>query len=122
MHPFPRHGLARAGALALALLLGGCGSPAPETPTAPRATLPAALAPVYARTCAVCHANPASGAPLAGDFKAWAPRAAQGRAVLVDHAINGYRSMPPLGTCMACSREDFDALVAWMAGLPEASR
>ncbi|WP_438268982.1 c-type cytochrome [Pseudomonas piscis] len=61
-------------------------------------------------------ANPASGAPLAGDAKAWAPRLAQGADILLDHSINGYQGMPPMGQCMQCSEEQFLALISFMSG------
>ncbi|MBE0763098.1 cytochrome c5 family protein, partial [Escherichia coli] len=49
----------------------------------------------------------ASGAPLTGDAAAWAPRLAQGIDTLLDHSINGYKGMPPMGMCMQCSEEQF---------------
>jgi len=100
-------------------LLGACGkeatppaAPAPEvTPADPK------LAKLYAQTCKPCHAVPGSGAPLAGDRAAWAPRAAQGMRALLDHTIAGYKGMPPLGACMDCTEKEFDALIRFMAGL-----
>lgn len=105
-------------ALSIAALAACSGhTEAPPAPTV-QAPLSPRLAQVYARSCANCHAQPATGAPQAGDRAAWAPRVAQGRQVLLDHAINGYKGMPPLGTCMDCTSEDFTALIDYMAGLP----
>lgn len=59
------------------------------------------LAQVYDTSCKLCHANPASGAPLTGDAQAWSPRIAQGADTLLDHTINGYNGMPPWAC--ACS-------------------
>ncbi|MHC5789259.1 MULTISPECIES: c-type cytochrome [Pseudomonas] len=111
--------------LFLGLLLSACGEA--EPPAAVRldaAPLDAArlspadpaLAQVYASSCQLCHANPASGAPLAGDAKAWAPRLAQGADTLLDHSINGYQGMPPMGLCMQCSEAQFLALISFMSG------
>lgn len=106
--------------LIAATLMSGCG----ETPKPPAiraealGAIPtdAALAQVYANSCKLCHANPAAGAPLTGDKKAWEPRVQQGADTLLDHAINGYNGMPPMGLCMQCSEEEFLALIAFMSG------
>ena len=71
---------------------------------------------LYDRSCATCHSIPASGAPQRGDAKAWKPRLAQGPDALLDHTINGYQAMPPLGACMDCDEQQFRALIAYMAG------
>lgn len=71
---------------------------------------------VYSRSCQICHENPAAGAPLRGDHSAWAPRIAQGMPILLDHTINGYKQMPPLGLCMSCSETELEALIRYMAG------
>ena len=107
----------------LALVLAACGrdgGPAPAVATAPAASTAAALAPelqaIYDRSCASCHSVAASGAPQSGDRSAWVVRAAQGADVLLDHTLNGFNAMPPLGACMDCSEEQFRALIAHMAG------
>jgi len=105
--------------LALLGLLGGCGDDARPAAASQSATLaPAdkALAKIYDNSCKTCHANPASGAPQAGDVEAWRPRVAQGADSLLDHSINGYKGMPPMGMCMQCSEEEFLALVSFMSG------
>lgn len=107
--------------LALVGLLGGCGDDAAPPATANAAALaPAdpALAKIYDSSCKLCHANPASGAPQSGDTKAWQPRVAQGADSLLDHSINGYKGMPPMGMCMQCSEDEFLALISFMSGLP----
>jgi cytochrome c5 len=46
---------------------------------------------VFEQTCSVCHAQGIAGAPKAGDKAAWAPRLAEGKATLYDHALKGYQ-------------------------------
>jgi len=103
------------------MLLAACGQDAaPPTAPAAAATLTPAdpkLAKLYAQTCKACHTSPGSGAPQAGDRAAWEPRAAQGMRALVDHTVNGYKGMPPLGSCMDCGEHEFEALIRFMAGL-----
>lgn len=53
---------------------------------------------VWLGTCGNCHARGVAGAPLIGDTAAWALRIGQGRAVLYEHAIDGY--FGPDGTMM----------------------
>ena len=103
--------------LALAMTLPGCGED-PKPPASTNNTIPKdpALAQIYANSCQLCHANPAANAPLTGDRKAWEPRIQQGADTLLDHAINGYNGMPPMGMCMQCSQEQFLALIAFMSG------
>lgn len=110
-------------ALSMALGLSACGgkpgaassaeAAAAATPTV--AASPATLK-LYEQTCRNCHAVAASGAPQTGDLKAWAPRVAQGREILLDHSINGYKGMPPMGTCTQCTEADFVALIEYMSG------
>ena len=64
------------------------------------------------------HANPAANAPLTGDRQAWEPRIQQGTDTLLDHAINGYNGMPPMGQCVECSEEQFLQLIGFMADQP----
>lgn len=71
---------------------------------------------IYDRSCKACHSTPASGAPQMGDAEAWAPRIAQGIDTLLDHTIDGYKAMPPMGMCMDCSEDQFVALIELMAG------
>jgi cytochrome c5 len=39
----------------------------------------------------------------------------KGMNVLVDNVINGYGGMPPLGLCMECDADQFEALIRFMA-------
>ncbi len=76
------------------------GAAAPEVKAAPRVALLKGQA-VYEATCVACHGGGIAGAPKFGDRKAWAARIAQGYAVLVKHAIEGFTGksgmMPPKG-------------------------
>ncbi len=71
---------------------------------------------VYERSCKACHGTPATGAPQTGDAQAWAPRVAQGADILLDHTIDGYKAMPPMGMCMDCTEDQFLALIEYMSG------
>jgi cytochrome c5 len=56
---------------------------------------------MFEQTCSVCHGQGIAGAPKAGDKAAWAPRIAEGKAVLYEHALKGFQGktgvMPPKG-------------------------
>jgi len=56
---------------------------------------------VFEQVCSVCHGQGIAGAPKAGDKAAWAPRIAEGKATLYQHAIQGFQGksgvMPPKG-------------------------
>ena len=45
---------------------------------------------VYDANCVTCHKTGLMGAPKLGDKAAWAPRIAQGEAMLVSHSIKGF--------------------------------
>ena len=55
----------------------------------------------YDASCKTCHKDGLMGAPKLSDKAAWAPRIAQGNAVLVSKAIKGFKvnvgMMPPNG-------------------------
>ena len=98
----------------LGMALAGCdGRPADPAP-GPDAQAPAALFAdvevtpevmgLWSRSCVLCHANGAAGAPRVGDRAAWGPRLEQGEDTLLAHTVEGYNEMPPLGYCMACNR------------------
>ena len=95
--------------LILAGSLAACAKPA-GPPADPR------LAALYEGSCKACHTNPAAGAPLVHDARAWLPRWHQGEQVLLDHVIQGYRAMPATGQCAACTPEDFKALTRFISG------
>ena len=103
---------------AVLLVLAAACSRSGDAPPATRAQLSPDGARAYQTACASCHARPGTGAPLVGDDATWAKRRAQGADVLLAHTVNGYRGMPPLGTCGLCSEAELRALVAYMAGLP----
>ena len=70
----------------------------------------------WARSCALCHATGVGGAPRAGNLEEWQPRIAKGNQILLDHTVNGFNNMPPLGYCMSCEEDDFIALIDFMSG------
>ncbi len=69
----------------------------------------------YNKTCAICHAAGAAGAPKTGDEKVWAERLEKGMDTLVENVNNGINAMPPKGMCFDCSDEDVIALIEYMA-------
>ena len=71
----------------------------------------------FDRSCKACHGVTGTGAPGIGDADAWAEPNKQGLTTLVDHAINGFGQMPPMGLCMECTQEEFVAFVSYMSGL-----
>jgi len=75
---------------------------------------------IWTRTCAKCHLHGVGGAPIIGDHEAWAPRLAQDRETLYDHAINGFTGrlmnvMPPKGGFADLSDEEVRAAVDFVA-------
>lgn len=56
---------------------------------------------VYEQVCTTCHAQGIAGAPKTGNKSEWAPRLAQGKDTLYQHAIAGFQGkagvMPPKG-------------------------
>ena len=73
------------------------------------------LAAIYQRSCKSCHGLGVSNIPQAGDVAAWQPRMDKGMDALMDSVINGFGGMPPLGMCMDCQPEEFEALIQFMA-------
>jgi cytochrome c5 len=45
---------------------------------------------IWQGTCAVCHTEPLSGAPLITDKAAWAPRLKKGKPALYQSALKGF--------------------------------
>jgi cytochrome c5 len=97
---------------------------APAAPAAPAAVAtapPVAAADtgktLYGQACIACHGAGIAGAPKFGDKAAWAPRLAQGTAILYQHAIAGFQGkagvMPPKGGSSA-SDADVKAAVDYM--------
>lgn len=83
--------------------------PVKAEPTGPRDG-----ASVYGTFCIACHASGVNGAPKTGDAADWAPRIAQGKDVLTNHAIQGFNAMPAKGTCMDCSDDEIIAAIDHM--------
>ena len=120
-------------AVMAALVLAACGKTEPEapaTPAAPAAAPAPAPAPVaentlgkgvYSKTCAMCHAAGVAGAPKPGDEADWAPRVAQGQAVLYQHAIEGFTGakgmMPARGGNNALTDDEVKAAVDYMVSV-----
>lgn len=105
--------------IALCMALAGCGEePKPAAIVGKGMPADPVLAQIYANSCQLCHASPAANAPLTGDRKAWEPRVQQGADTLLDHAINGYNGMPPMGQCVECSEDQFLQLIGFMADQP----
>jgi len=102
---------APAPAAAAATATADAAAPAAAPAPAAAAAAPAAAAPAvaaadagkttYNSACIACHGAGIAGAPKLGDKAAWAPRLAQGNAVLYEHAIKGFQGkagvMPPKG-------------------------
>ena len=68
------------------------------------------------RSCALCHINGEAGAPVIGDKKSWSERLRKGEDVLIKSVVEGLKSMPPLGYCMACEINDFKSMISFMVG------
>lgn len=70
---------------------------------------------VYNTACVACHATALLNAPKPNDAAAWEPRLAQGMDTVMKHTIEGFNgTMPPRGTCFACSDEELRAAVEYM--------
>jgi cytochrome c5 len=69
----------------------------------------------YSKSCAVCHAAGAAGAPKTGNAEEWAPRLEKGMHVLVKSVEEGLNAMPPKGMCFDCSAEDYEAMIVLMS-------
>jgi cytochrome c5 len=57
---------------------------------APALSVPKDGKALFEAVCSACHGAGVAGAPKAGDKLAWAPRIAEGKATLYQHALNGY--------------------------------
>ena len=93
--------------MAAALLLAGCADESAAPPHPGKA--------VYERYCFACHQAGIAGAPTFADKKAWAPRIAQGREVMLENVKRGMTpGMPPRGGCPSCRDEALAAAVDFM--------
>lgn len=68
----------------------------------------------YDQVCHICHETGLAGAPKFGDKADWAPRIAEGMDTMMKRAIQGYKAMPPKGTCTSCSDEDIKKTIEYM--------
>ena len=64
--------------------------------------------------CTACHTAGVLGAPKLGSKQDWEPRFAQGLDTLVNHAVNGIRSMPAKGGNPALTEQDIKNTVTYM--------
>jgi cytochrome c5 len=46
---------------------------------------------LFQQTCSVCHGAGIAGAPKVGDKAVWAPRIAEGKPTLYEHALHGFQ-------------------------------
>lgn len=112
--------------------LVACGKPeTPAAAAAPAAEAPAVVATaaapeaentvgksVYGKTCSMCHASGAAGAPKPGNKDEWGPRIAQGSDTLHKHAIEGFKGvMPARGGNAALTDDEVKAAVDYMVSL-----
>jgi cytochrome c5 len=79
---------------------------------------------VWLKTCATCHTDDFTGAPLVTDPKAWTPRTAKGRNALYTSALNGFfgpmgTEMPARGDNPALTDDEVRAAVDYMVALVE---
>lgn len=88
--PFAREAISGQDNAALAV-------PTAATTAAPAGAIPKTGKDAFEQVCSSCHGLGLNGAPKAGDRAAWAPRIAEGKAVLYQHALHGYHAMPPRG-------------------------
>jgi cytochrome c5 len=76
---------------------------------------------VVQQVCAACHASGALNAPKIGDKAAWAPRIKEGYDQLVQHAVKGYKAMPPKGGNASLTDDEVARAVAYLADQAGAS-
>jgi cytochrome c5 len=69
----------------------------------------------YDKSCKICHATGAAGAPMTGDTAAWESRLAKGMEALLVSVNQGLNAMPPKGMCFDCSDADYTALIEYMS-------
>jgi cytochrome c5 len=69
---------------------------------------------LYKSACVACHLTGIAGAPKLSDKKAWMVRLKQGFETLSEHAIKGYRAMPPKGGRLDIPDEEIMSAVGYM--------
>jgi cytochrome c5 len=85
-----------------------------EGPAASGSAAPGAAttgAQLFEQVCSACHGQGIAGAPKAGDKAAWGPRIAQGKAVLYQHALNGFQGKAGMMPAKGGRTDAPDALV-----------
>lgn len=90
------------------------GEPCAAAPAAPASAGPKSGKDLYTSVCSTCHGTGVLNAPKFGNAGDWGPRAAKGLDTLYTHAIGGFNSMPPKGTCAACSDDEIKGAVKYM--------
>ena len=70
---------------------------------------------VYGQVCKTCHEAGLAGAPKVGDKAAWGKVIAQGEKTAFDHAINGFKAMPPRGGNSDLTDDEVKRAVVFMA-------
>ena len=72
----------------------------------------------YQQACFACHGTGVAGAPKFGDKALWAPRIAQGKPTLYEHALKGFKGktgvMPAKGGRVDLSDDVVKAAVDYM--------
>lgn len=72
---------------------------------------------IYKSYCSACHTTGASGAPMLRDEKAWQPYLEKGMEVVYNNAINGIGSMPAMGACTDCDKQDIKDTIDYMVSI-----
>lgn len=90
------------------------GEPCAAAPAAPAGSGPKTGKELFGTVCTTCHGTGVMGAPKFGSAADWGPRAAKGLDTLYTHALNGFNSMPPKGTCASCSDDEIKGAVKYM--------
>src|SRR4030095_12939934 len=70
---------------------------------------------VYGQVCKTCHEAGLAGAPKVGDKAAWSKVIAQGDKIAFEHAINGFKAMPPRGGNSDLTDDEVKRAVVFMA-------
>lgn len=113
--------VARTSAVLMSVILGSAALAQDEYPQFDGAALKLGRE-VWIETCLACHTTDIAGAPQVTDASAWAPRIAQGKDVLYEHALKGFygeqgTEMPPRGGNSALTDDQVRAAVDYMVAL-----
>lgn len=70
---------------------------------------------VYQQYCHVCHQSGVAGAPLSHRPELWKKRIEEKKLPgLLAAVTNGYKAMPPMGTCQDCTQAELKAAIQYM--------